>query len=208
MITNNFNKSKNFRYIPGTNKMYGATKNGDIYSFYHGKITRLKPGYCSSDKNGNYRYMCVNVNRKVSLVHRLVAEAWLPVSENDKKNLEVNHKDQNPYNNCVDNLEWCTPKYNCNYGDRRYRRYKYGKSEQVTPVVQLHNGEIKGIYISMADAAKAIAEEKGVPEKVNSIKTAINYVILGYPHHNTVYGYTFRMATDEEIESIDDEKYL
>lgn len=30
----------------------------------------------------------------------------------------VNHKDENPQNNCADNLEWCTASYNINYGDR------------------------------------------------------------------------------------------
>ena len=29
---------------------------------------------------------------------------------------QVNHKDENPQNNRVDNLEWCTNKYNVNYG--------------------------------------------------------------------------------------------
>jgi hypothetical protein len=61
--------------------------------------------------------------RKVSLrrdgrtyqvsVHRLVATAFLP----NVANLPcVNHKDENPSNNRAENLEWCTYKYNVNYG--------------------------------------------------------------------------------------------
>lgn len=34
---------------------------------------------------------------------------------------EVNHKDENPANNNVENLEWCTHKYNMNYGTIRER---------------------------------------------------------------------------------------
>lgn len=46
-------------------------------------------------------------------VHRLVAMAFLP-NPNDYPC--VNHKDENPFNNRLDNLEWCTVRYNTLYG--------------------------------------------------------------------------------------------
>ena len=47
--------------------------------------------------------------RKTFQVHRLVAQEFLP---NIKNLPQVNHKDWNPSNNCVSNLEWCTALYN------------------------------------------------------------------------------------------------
>lgn len=58
---------------------------------------------------------------KLHLVHRLVAKTFIP---NPLHLPEVNHKDENKLNNNVDNLEWCTHKYNVNYGTGNKRRSK------------------------------------------------------------------------------------
>jgi hypothetical protein len=47
--------------------------------------------------------------RKRMLLHRLVAEHFI---QNPNNYPCVNHKDGNKLNNCVDNLEWCTPAMN------------------------------------------------------------------------------------------------
>ena len=54
-------------------------------------------------------------NREQPLVHVLVATAFL---ENTDNLPEVNHKDEDKTNNCVENLEYCSKLYNCNYGTR------------------------------------------------------------------------------------------
>ena len=51
-------------------------------------------------------------------VHRLVATYFIP---NPNNYPVINHKDENKFNNKVDNLEWCTVEYNANYGTRNAR---------------------------------------------------------------------------------------
>lgn len=78
----------------------------------------LKKGKILSEKDNGHGYKAVHltINRitKDKYVHRLVAQAFL---SNQNNFPEVNHKDENPANNCLDNLEWCTAQYNDLYGN-------------------------------------------------------------------------------------------
>ena len=57
------------------------------------------------------KYLCVSLGRKnKQLVHRLVMITFLPIE--GMENLQVNHKDGNPNNNQLSNLEWVTPSEN------------------------------------------------------------------------------------------------
>ena len=63
--------------------------------------------------------LCRNGLHKMYTIHRLVAETFMP---NPNQLPQVNHKDENKLNNRLDNLEWCTAKYNTNYGHATTRR--------------------------------------------------------------------------------------
>lgn len=85
----------------------------------YGKIINIKRNKELKLHKDKYGYLKVTLSKnnfkKNFLVHRLVALAFI---SNPNNLLQINHKDENKMNNCVDNLEWCNAKYNCNYGTR------------------------------------------------------------------------------------------
>jgi hypothetical protein len=104
-------------------KKYGKTLNGYEGLYQISNLGRVKSlGNLQNRKekllktnirNGYYTtYLYKNNKKKSFLCHRLVAEAFIP---NPKNLPQVNHKDENKLNNCVNNLEWCTNGYNINY---------------------------------------------------------------------------------------------
>ena len=69
-----------------------------------------------ADNGNGYKHIVLTKNgiQTDKLVHRLVAEAFLPNPDNLPC---VNHKDENKSNNFIENLEWCSHKYNLYYGN-------------------------------------------------------------------------------------------
>lgn len=93
-----------------------------------GRIKRLKGYRCKTERilsssKGAHGYRRISLSkdgiRPTFLVHRLVAEAFLPNPDNLST---VNHKDEDKTNNRVDNLEWMSCKENINYGTGIQRR--------------------------------------------------------------------------------------
>ena len=77
--------------------------NRGIPLYLRGKVLRLR--HTGSQKY--YRGVCLSRNASDAFVfvHRLVLESFVGLRP---AGLECNHKDGNPSNNCLDNLEWVT----------------------------------------------------------------------------------------------------
>lgn len=106
--------TENWKDVAGYEGLYQISNLGHVRSLWFGKVRILK----LLDNGDGYLRVRLYRNEKARrlYVHRLVAEAFI----SNPLNLPViNHKDENPKNNAVDNLEWCTQKYNINYGTCR-----------------------------------------------------------------------------------------
>ena len=104
--------------VKGFAGLYEVSNKGNVRSlkWYGGsKVRELSQ---AENKKGYRQVNLCNGKGNMRYVHRLVAEAFIP----NPNNLPcINHKDENPRNNCVENLEWCDQKYNCNYGHHNER---------------------------------------------------------------------------------------
>lgn len=92
--------------------LYDISNNGEVRSWYYGKKHLSVPLIRKTklDKDGYVSVILKHNNvKKTYLVHRLVAKAFIPNPDNLP---QINHKDGNKENNNVNNLEWCTAKYN------------------------------------------------------------------------------------------------
>ena len=129
----------------------------------------LKPSYV----NGYARVTLYNGNRKAHkqlFIHRLVAMMFIPNPNNFPY---INHKDENKMNNNYCNLEWCTAKYNSNYGTAISRRVNHQDwqsiaDKQSIPVIMRNdNGEVIKRYKSMSDAIKDGHKVSGISKCCN-----------------------------------------
>lgn len=89
-----------------------------------------------------------NRKRKHANIHRLVAMNFI---DNPLNLRQVNHIDEDKSNNSVDNLEWCTPEYNVNYGTRTFRAFK---NKRNNPVVGINLKTGLKIWFKNAELSK------------------------------------------------------
>ena len=142
--------------------LYQVSNLGNILSLNYRNTGRAELMNPWEDKDG-YLKIGLRKNRKTDfiLVHRLVAQTFLPNPDNYP---QVNHKDENKANNRVENLEWCDGKYNHNYGTINQRISKANTNGKLSkPVLQLSlTGELIREYPSANECGRNGLERSGV----------------------------------------------
>lgn len=126
-------KLERWKDIPGYERRYQASNQGRIRSVTHGKV--LSPGRCRG-------YLIVNLSGYGTIaVHLLVARTFLSEPKE-----QVNHKDGDKHNNCLENLEWVTR------GENQQHAVASGLNTQAIKVECPKTGKV---YESITLAARA-----------------------------------------------------
>lgn len=120
-----------------------VSNEGHVVSYKRGAPYRLKVGHTH---NG---YQRVSADLEQRLVHRLVAETWIPNSNNYE---EVNHINGDKDDNRVENLEWVTHSENMRHAFRTGLK-KHTGGRKPTPIRIPETGEV---FESIHECARRI----------------------------------------------------
>lgn len=140
-----------------------------------------------TQNNNGYYYVVLTVNGKANRigVHRLVSMAFIP---NPDCLPIVNHKDENPTNNNVENLEWCTYKYNSNYGTSRERQSKKKR--------QFHKKKIEMLTVDNVPL-RIFNNFVEIEEYFQRGDLHANLIAVCKGRRNTCMGYKWRILNEE-----------
>lgn len=135
-----------WKEIKGFEGLYQVDECGNVLNLKKGVF--LKP---FDNGNGYLKvHLLKNGKDTKKYIHRLVAEAFIP---NPEGLAEVNHKDEDKTNNYVHNLEWCSRKYNLNYG-RHNQKMSLTKSKAILQIDS--NNNLIREFISAREAEKVL----------------------------------------------------
>lgn len=126
---------------------YSVSNKGRVRNDVSGRVLK------TSSVRG-YQLVMLCPGRKMTRVHRLVAQAFIPNPDNLP---QVNHINEDKTDNRVENLEYCTAQYNINYGGRTDKMLKNrtGKTAQKRCIVD-------GVeYVSVHEAERQLKTPRG-----------------------------------------------
>lgn len=126
---------------------YLVHRDGSIYKMNWCRTGKMRKVKQTKQKDGYLRFGC---NGKMTSVHRFIAECFILNPDNLPC---INHKDENKQNNCVENLEWCTHKYNSNYGTAK-QRWAEKQSKKVYQYTK--NGELVKEWVSLHEIERVL----------------------------------------------------
>lgn len=136
--------------IPNYEGLYQISNLGNILNVKRNKIKKQ-----TINKEGYYYVMLSKKGKKTYfLVHRLVAQVFLDkskykcVNKDDNVILVVNHKDENKLNNNLNNLEWCTNKYNVIYSNKRNKINKILNYIEDSDIPEKNKNDLLNIIFS------------------------------------------------------------
>ncbi|WAX15712.1 DNA endonuclease [Enterococcus phage EG103P3] len=138
---------KDSKWIEGFKGRYKVSASGDVYSYNTGTAYKLYP---EITRNGYARVTLYKDKVPVKrLIHRLVAEAFIPNTDNKP---QVNHLNEDKLDNRCENLEWVTSEENVNYGNRSQK-----VACRLSKAVEAYDSEGVKIleFSSMMDAKRA-----------------------------------------------------
>ena len=123
--------------------------------------------------------LCRNNKQRTVRIHRIVAMHFLDVPKHmNLENYEVNHKDYDRTNNCVDNLEWCTHQENIEYSSSSGRYKIRDFSGKNNP--NYNNHVLSDYYKNNPEIAKEKlsrpAQQNGKAKKVELYDENMNYI--------------------------------
>ena len=158
----------------------GRVKSLARVTYYrHMKRVEKENIMCPQKGRGKYKLITLSKNgtQHMFQVHRIVYETFNgPIPEG----MQVNHIDENPSNNMLDNLCLMTPKENANYGSRNQKISRINKK----PIIQCtSDGQDIACWFSAKDAS--------IELKIN--RTSITSCLTG--RYSTAGGYKWRYAS-------------